>query len=72
MCIAVAGRVVEKNSNKGKVDVRGNILSAELSLVDAQVGDYVLLHAGCAISLVTKSEVEELDELFSEMEAYDG
>jgi hydrogenase expression/formation protein HypC len=72
MCIAVAGRVVEKDGNKGKVDVRGNILRAELSLVDAQVGDYVLMHAGCAISLVTKSEVEELDELFSEMETYDG
>jgi hydrogenase expression/formation protein HypC len=64
--------VVEKDGNKGKVDVRGNILRAELSLVDAQVGDYVLMHAGCAISLVTKSEVEELDELFSEMETYDG
>jgi hydrogenase expression/formation protein HypC len=63
---------VEKDGNKGKVDVRGNILRAELSLVDAQVGDYVLMHAGCAISLVTKSEVEELDELFSEMETYDG
>lgn len=72
MCIAVAGRVVEKEGHKGKVDVRGNILRAELSLVDAQVGDYVLLHAGCAISLITKSEVEELDELFAQMEFIDG
>lgn len=71
MCIAVAGRVIEKEGSKGKVDVRGNILRAELSLVDAQVGDYVLLHAGCAISLVTKSEVEELDELFAQMEFID-
>ncbi len=72
MCIAVAGRVIEKEGSKGKVDVRGNILRAELSLVDAQVGDYVLLHAGCAISLITKSEVEELDELFAQMEFIDG
>ena len=72
MCIAVAGRIVEKEGSKGKVDVRGNILRAELSLVDAQVGDYVLLHAGCAISLITKSEVEELDELFAQMEDIDG
>lgn len=72
MCIAVAGMVIEKEGNKGKVDVRGNILNAELTLVDARVGDYVLLHAGCAISLVTKNEVEELDELFEQMEDYDG
>lgn len=72
MCIAVAGMVIEKEGNKGKVNVRGNILNAELALVNAQVGDYVLLHAGCAISRVNKSEVEELDELFEQMEGYDG
>ncbi len=72
MCIAVAGMVVEKDGTKGKVNVRGNLLSAELSLVDANVGDYVLLHAGCAISRIQKSEVEELDELFGQMEEYDG
>lgn len=72
MCIAVAGMVVEKDGARGKVNVRGNILNAELSLVEANVGDYVLLHAGCAISLVAKSEVDELDALYADMERSDG
>ncbi len=72
MCIAVAGMVVEKEGSRARVNVRGNLVNAELSLVDANVGDYVLLHAGCAISLVKKSEVEELDEMYEQMESYHG
>ncbi len=63
MCIAVSGKLIEMDGRRGKADVRGNVLSVELGLVDAQLGDYVLIHAGCAISVVSKEESDELDEL---------
>ena len=65
MCVAVSGRLIERTGHKGKVEINGNILSVELGLVDAQLGEYVLIHAGCAISILKKNEKEELDELFS-------
>ncbi len=63
MCIAVPGKLIEINGRRGKVDVRGNILTVELGLVDAKLGDYILVHAGCAISVVSKEENDELNEL---------
>ena len=65
MCVAVSGRLIERSGRRGKVEISGNILSVELGLVGAEVGDYVLVHAGCAISILPKREQEELEELFS-------
>ena len=63
MCIAVPGKLIEMEGSRGKVDVKGNLLTVELGLVDAKPGDYVLIHAGCAISVVTKEDNDELTEL---------
>jgi hydrogenase expression/formation protein HypC len=65
MCVAVSGRLIERSGRQGKVDIRGNIVPVELGLVGAEVGDFVLVHAGCAISILRQSESEELEELFS-------
>lgn len=70
MCIAIPGRVVEVNGTQGKVDIRGNLLSVELGIVKAGVGDYVLVHAGCAISVVRQSEAEEIEQLMDLVDAY--
>jgi len=63
MCIAVSGKLIEKQGSLGRVDINGNILSVELGIVEANVGDYLLVHAGCAISVVSKEENDELAEL---------
>jgi hydrogenase expression/formation protein HypC len=55
---------------RGTADNRGNILPVELGIVNAHIGDYILVHAGCAISVISKSEAEELDELFRLVKAY--
>jgi hydrogenase expression/formation protein HypC len=65
MCVAVSGRLIERSGRRGKVEINGNILPVELGLVNASVGDFVLLHAGCAISVLDKKENEALEELFS-------
>ena len=70
MCIAIPGKLIEIEDTVGKVDVRGNILRVELGIVKAKLGDYLLIHAGCAISVIEKSEAEELEELFSLVEDY--
>jgi hydrogenase expression/formation protein HypC len=39
-----------------------------VGLVDTKLGDYVLVHAGCAIEVMTKDKAMELIELFQEIE----
>ncbi len=70
MCIAVPGKLIGKEGSQGQVDIRGNLLPVELGLVEAQLGDYLLVHAGCAIAVVNQTEAEELQELLTLVDAY--
>ena len=68
MCIAIPGKVLDIIDGKGKVDFSGNIVDVNVSLINAKVGDYVLVHAGCALEIMGKDKAEELMELFKELE----
>ena len=69
MCVAIPGKVLEKSGMMGKVDFQGNILDINLGIVDAEVGDYVLVHAGCAIEVMQQDAAEEVLALFKELES---
>ena len=51
MCLAIPGKIIEikKEENIAIVDYGGLKKEANLSLVDAKIGDYVLVHVGFAI-----------------------
>ena len=70
MCIAVPGKLIEMDGSCGKADIKGNVIPVELGIVQAKIGDYVLVHAGCAISVVDQSEAEELQDLLALVEQY--
>jgi hydrogenase expression/formation protein HypC len=58
---AVVGLIVEISGQMAKIELGGGTMTeANLSLVDAKVGDLVLLHAGYAIQVVNKSEAERI------------
>ncbi len=53
MCLAVPSRIIEINGHVAKVDVDGVVRDASLMLLeDTKLGDYVIVHAGFAISKV--------------------
>ncbi len=53
MCLAVPSKVIEINGDIAKVDVDGVIRETSIMLIeDAKIGDYVIVHAGFAISKV--------------------
>jgi hydrogenase expression/formation protein HypC len=67
MCVAVPGRVTMIESSgatgslMGKVDFSGIAKGICLAyLPDIAIGDYVLVHAGFAISKIDEAEAEEL------------
>ncbi|GAE88404.1 HypC/HybG/HupF family hydrogenase formation chaperone [Acetivibrio straminisolvens] len=68
MCVAVPGKIVEINGDTAKVDILGNIYEANIKLVSAKIGDYVLIHAGCAIEVLKKDMAKEILSLFNDLE----
>ena len=74
MCLAVPGRVVDWLCHDGVFSeawvafggVRRRVCMA--CTPDAQLGDYVLVHAGVAIGQVDPSEAARLLQLWNELE----
>lgn len=71
MCVATPGRVLSIDGDTARVDFSGNIISVNISLVDAGPGDYVLTHAGMAIEKLDPASAQELMRLFEEIGAYE-
>lgn len=63
MCLAIPAKVLEVNGDVAKVDFgQGVAREVNVMLVDAKVGEYVLVHAGYAIEkLDQKTAQESLD-----------
>lgn len=68
MCIAIPGKVVEINGTNAKADFNGNLVDVNIGLVEPAVGQYVLVHAGCAIEVMEQDKAQELIDLFTELE----
>jgi len=56
-----------KEEAKAKADFGGVSREIDVSLVDAKVGDYVMVHAGFAIAMIAEKEAKETIELWKEM-----
>lgn len=68
MCLAIPVRIEElQDDDMALVDIGGIKKSISLALVDAVVGDYVILHVGYALNKVDAEEAEKTLALFREM-----
>ena len=68
MCVAVPSRIIEIEEDTAVVDVGGTQVRARLDLLpEAEVGDYVLIHAGFAITVVDESEALQTLALMKEI-----
>jgi hydrogenase expression/formation protein HypC len=69
MCLAVPGKIVEVDGRVARVEYDGGLVrEAGLDVVpEAGVGDYVLVHAGYAISLLDEAEALETLKVIREM-----
>ena len=60
MCLAVPGKIIECADDEAVIDLQGNRLKISTVLTPgAAVGDWVLAHAGFAISLIGEDEALE-------------
>jgi hydrogenase expression/formation protein HypC len=79
MCLGIPAKVVEISSNdeedvrrKAKADFGGVSREIDISLVDVNIGDYVIVHAGFAIETIDEEEALESIKVWKELlEKYD-
>ena len=67
MCLGIPGQIVEwvdRDTSIAKADVSGVVRAVNLGLIDgADVGDWVLIHVGFAMSLIDAEEAASTLEL---------
>jgi len=74
MCLAIPGKIASISGDdplmrSGKVDFGGILKEVSLAYVpEAQVGNYVIVHAGFALSRVDDDEAKQVFEYLREME----
>jgi hydrogenase expression/formation protein HypC len=74
MCLAVPGKIISINESEdpilrtGKVNFGGIVKEVNLAYVpEAQVGDYVIVHVGFAISKLDEAEAQKTFEYLREI-----
>lgn len=74
MCLGIPGKIIEIHHQNGlrmgKVDFGGVLREACLeALPEAKAGDYTIVHAGFALSLLSEEEANETLTLLREISA---
>ena len=75
MCLSIPGKLIEVTTQLdevfrvGKVSFDGIIKEVSLTLVpEANVGDYVLVHVGAAISTIDEDEAKKTFDLLKQLD----
>ena len=72
MCVAIPAQVIEIINNEAVVNYGGVKTSVDISLIEElKVGDYVLVHAGCAMQKIDSDEAKKTLELFKLLGEYE-
>ncbi len=67
MCLAIPSKITKIEDNMATIDVEGVQRKASLLLLeDAQIGDYVIVHAGFAIHKLDEAAARETLDLLRE------
>ena len=73
MCLAIPARIVSlHDEDMATVELGGVRRAVSLALVDAGVGDYVIVHVGIAIARLDEQEAARTLDLLAEMGASQG
>jgi len=73
MCLAIPMRITAIKDKIATIELDGLSQRASLMLLpSASVGDYVLVHAGCAITVLSEEDALETFDLLEEMGAFEA
>ncbi|MCJ7545060.1 MAG: HypC/HybG/HupF family hydrogenase formation chaperone [Phycisphaerae bacterium] len=73
MCLAIPAKIESIHESWGTVALAGSRTRANLMLVpEARVGDWVLVHAGFAITVIQAKDARQTYELLAQMDPPDA
>ena len=68
MCLGIPSRIIEIDGDSAIIDVDGVRREANIALIETpSVGDYVIVHAGFAITTIDPEAARETITLLSEL-----
>ena len=68
MCLAIPAKIMSLDGAKAHVDFgQGVLREVNITLVEAKIGDYVLVHAGYAIQVLEEKDALETLSLWKEI-----
>jgi len=67
MCLAVPGLIEDIDGDQAEINFGGVSREANISLVDVDIGDYVIVHAGYAIERLEEEEAKKSLEAWDEV-----
>ena len=68
MCLAIPAKIMSVEGSRANVDFgQGVLREVNVSLVEAKVGEYVLVHAGYAIQVLEEKDALETLSLWNEI-----
>jgi hydrogenase assembly chaperone HypC/HupF len=67
MCLAIPGKIVKIEGDIGEIDFGGVIRKANITMVEAKVGEWAVIHAGFAIEIMDEEEARETIALWNEV-----
>jgi hydrogenase expression/formation protein HypC len=67
MCLGIPMRLIERNGNQAVAELSGVRREVMLDLCpEAEIGEYVIIHAGYAIQRMGETEAQEVLDLLKE------
>lgn len=73
MCLAIPGEIIELNKDIARVSIMGVESEINIQIIEElKIGDYVLIHAGCAIKKIDIEYFEELTEMLELLSEVEG
>ena len=70
MCLAIPGKIIRITEADETVDFGGIIRTICIEWVDTQNGDYILAHAGVALTVVNRDDAEAALDDFRKLSTF--
>ena len=71
MCLAVPAKIIELSGSDAVTDCVGNRIQTNISLVpEVKLGDFVLIHAGFAITVLDEEEAKKTWKLLEDLDNF--
>ena len=65
VCLAIPGEIIDIIKHQAKINIMGAEIIVNIQLIEnPKVGEYVIVHAGCAIEKINRDYFNDLNNIF--------